>query len=98
MAGGSIGTAAGGTATSAGIVLSHGGGIFPPTNVTVLRMVNGCQVPIHIDLKEALINPRERILVQPNDIILLEYTNAELIENLIINNTFIDFSFTRTLQ
>ena len=98
MAGGSIGTAAGGTATSAGVVVSHGGGIFPPTNVTILRMENGRQVSIHVDLKRAVTNPRERVLIQPNNVVLLEYTTPELIGNLIINNTFVSFSFTRDLR
>ena len=98
MAGGSIGSAAGGTATSSGVVVGRGGGIFPPTSVTVVRFENGQQTPIHIDLKQALVNPRERVLIQPNDFILLEYTTPQLIGNLIINEFFISLSFSKSLD
>jgi protein involved in polysaccharide export with SLBB domain len=97
MAGGSIGTAAGGTATSAGVVVAKGGGIFPPTRVTVLRMAQGRQIPIHVDLNRAMEDPHERVLIQPDDFILLEYTTPQLIANLVLNNVFVSFSFTKNL-
>ncbi len=91
MAGGGVATAPG----SGGNALTGGGGgaggIFPPTRVIVLRTVNGQQVPIKLDLKRALLSPKERILVQPNDYILLEYTDLELVLNVATNN--LQFSY-----
>ena len=92
MAGGSVATAPGsgfGTLGTAGG--SGAGGIFPPTRVIVLRTINGQQVPIKLDLKRAMLEPKNRILVQPNDYILLEYTDLELMLNLAVNN--IQFSY-----
>jgi len=86
MAGGSVATAPG----TAGNTLTGGnrgvGGLFPPTRVIVLRTVNGQQVAIKLDLKRAMLNPRERLLVQPNDYILLEYTEMELFLNMLLGN------------
>lgn len=92
MAGGSVATAPGsGFGTLGGSGGSGAGGIFPPTRVIVLRTVNGQQVPIKLDLKRAMLDPKNRILVQPNDYILLEYTDLELALNLAVNN--IQFSY-----
>ncbi len=66
--------------------------MFAPTRVTVLRTVGGRQVPIRVDLKRAILCPEERILIQPNDFVLLEYTGFETIGNLIMNNAFVNFS------
>jgi len=86
MAGGSAATALGGR----GGVFAGGGGVagglFPPTRVIVLRTVNGQQVPIKLSLKDAFVDPRERILIQPNDFIVLEYTEMEVLLNLMTNN------------
>jgi len=83
MAGGSVAAAAGGTGEGN---RGWGAAILPPTRVIVLRNVNGEQVAIKLNLKSAMRNPQERILVQPNDFILLEYTPFETIINLLINN------------
>lgn len=87
MAGGSIGTGGGAggnrTAFSGG---NRGlGGIIPPTRVIVLRTINGQQVPIEISLKRAILDPAERIIIQPGDFILLEYTEAELAANVLLS-------------
>jgi hypothetical protein len=47
----------------------------------VVRTVNGQQFTIKVDLKKALANTNERILIQPNDLITLEYTESELLMN-----------------
>jgi Polysaccharide biosynthesis/export protein len=52
-----------------------GGGFgFPsPSLCTVLRRTaGGGQVPIRVDLNRALRDPRERILIQPGDLVLLQ--------------------------
>jgi hypothetical protein len=89
MAGGSVAQAAGGAAGIGPIggSFSRGvGSIFPPTRAIVLRTVNGRQTPIRVDLRRAVIDPRERILIEPNDFILLEYKPHELILNIVLNN------------
>jgi len=86
MAGGSVASAAGGTAQS-GLLRSGSnvGTLFPPTRVTIIRTVGGEQVAIRISLKRALRDPSQRILIQPNDLIILEYTPLELVLNIALN-------------
>lgn len=99
MAGGSIAAAAGSSATNGGISRGGVGSIFPPTRVIVLRTINGQQVAIKINMKTAMMNPQERLLIQPNDFILLEYTDFELFVNILLNNVNLNLSvnelFTR---
>ncbi len=48
------------------------------SNVIILRKLpNGKQVPIKVDLYKAIRNPRERIMIQPGDYIVLQYTKWE---------------------
>ncbi len=83
MAGGSIAAAAGGANLDGrGVGV---GSIFPPTRVLVLRMVNGQQQTIHINLKHALTDPAQRILIEPNDFIVLEYKPHEVVMNVILS-------------
>lgn len=76
MAGGSVSAAAGSTGGIGG-----GGGIMPATQVTVLRKCGCEQVAIDVDLRYALANPSERVIIQPGDFIVLEYRKNELITN-----------------
>ena len=89
MAGGSISAAAGGTA---GGFNSAVGTIVPPSRITIVRQYQGQQVAIRTSVREALSDPRERILIQPNDLVLLEYTPGEVWTNLIISNLRVTFS------
>jgi len=97
MSGGSIAAAVGGG--GAGMMLGGRGGgvgsIFPPTRVIVLRNVDGQQVAIKLNLKTAMLNPEERILVQPNDFIILEYTPFEMVMNLLVNNTLLNLNLNQ---
>lgn len=57
-------------------------GGLPPTNLIVLRkLACGGQIPIRVDLKRALLDTNERILVQPGDTLILRYTIGEEIYN-----------------
>jgi hypothetical protein len=50
------------------------------SNIIVLRKLpNGTEVPIKIDLYEALRDPSERILIQPGDYVMLQYTKLEAV-------------------
>jgi hypothetical protein len=50
------------------------------SNIIVLRKLpNGTEVPIKIDLYEALRDPSERVIIQPGDYVMLQYTKTEAI-------------------
>jgi protein involved in polysaccharide export with SLBB domain len=91
LAGGSVSAAAGATETA---FLRGGGGagaIFPATRVIVLRELCGEQVPIEINLKRAMVDPSERIRIQPGDFIVLEYTPMELFGNILVANVRLNY-------
>jgi protein involved in polysaccharide export with SLBB domain len=54
---------------------------FPnPSLVSVIRrMPGGGQVAIRVDLNRALRDPRERILIQPKDVVILQQTPTEAV-------------------
>lgn len=61
-----------------GAIINQGIGNPSPSNLTVLRKTpDGGQVPIQVDLNMALRDPRERILVQPGDVLILQETPGE---------------------
>jgi translation initiation factor IF-1 len=50
------------------------------SQVIVLRpLPDGTQLTIQVDLYEAIRNPHERIIIQPGDYILLQYTRGEAV-------------------
>ncbi|MFH5805853.1 polysaccharide biosynthesis/export family protein [Alienimonas sp. DA493] len=61
--------------------------IFPPSRAIVVRQLpNDCgEVVIEVDLARALTDPRERILIQPEDVIVVQYTVCEEIANTTIS-------------
>lgn len=77
IAGGSVSGAAG----SGG--LGRAAAPLPATQVTVLRKCGCEQTAIDVDLRYALADPSERVIVQPGDLIILEYRKRELIGNTI---------------
>jgi len=94
MAGGSVAAAAGGSGTVGGPSRGGVGSIFPPTRAIVLRQEDGEQIAIRINLKKAMLDPAERILIQPDDIVLLEYTPYEVVMNMLLNNLNVSMSLT----
>ena len=61
---------------------NRGGGPCGPSRALVVRQIPGCgEVVIRVDLNQALTDPRERILVQPEDVIIVQYTLPEEIAN-----------------
>jgi hypothetical protein len=90
LAGGSVAVAAGGTSIRGSSI----GNIVPPTRLLVIREVYGYQRAIKIDMKRGLTDPSERILIQPNDLILLEYTPSEVVLNMFLST----FSLRLDLQ
>jgi protein involved in polysaccharide export with SLBB domain len=70
----------GGTTTTSGV------GNPSPSLVTVLRQTSkGTQLPIRVDLNLAFKDPRERIRIQPGDIIVLQETSEEAVTRYFTN-------------
>lgn len=77
----------GGTSVSSGI------GNPSPSLVTVLRKtVPGRQLPIRVDLNLAFQDPRERLRIQPGDIIVLQETAEEALTRYFTNVFQLTFS------
>ena len=62
------------------------GAIIPPTRVTVIRKLEtGEQVRIAVDIRAALNDPNERLLIGNRDLIILQYRPHEIMGNLALN-------------
>jgi protein involved in polysaccharide export with SLBB domain len=73
QAGGSVDSGGLSSLNVSGTTTSSGLGNPSPSLVTVLRRTpQGGQVAIRVDLNRALRDPRERILIQPKDVIILQ--------------------------
>ncbi len=53
------------------------GGVVPATQVTVLRKCGCEQIAIDVDLRYALADPAERVIIQPGDLVVLEFRKNE---------------------
>ena len=97
VAGGNVSSGAGtgsmmGMSGGGGGGLSNARGLIPPTQVIIVRTVEGgYQIPIRVNLRKAQTNPAERILIKPGDLVLLQYTPAELITNIALNNIQLNY-------
>jgi protein involved in polysaccharide export with SLBB domain len=75
-----------------GTLLLPGIGNPSPSLLTVLRKTpGGGQLPIRVDLSRALRDPRERILVQPGDVLVLQEKPEEAITRY-VTQTFFNFT------
>ncbi len=75
-------------------ISNNGGGnkVLPPSRAVILRKTPGKgEIPILINLKRTLSNPNERILVQPGDVIIVEYTVMEEVVNTIFSIVRVNF-------
>jgi protein involved in polysaccharide export with SLBB domain len=96
QAGGSIITGGINTANVQG-TLGVGGGLGSPspTLVSVIRETpNGGQVVIRVDLDRALRDHRERILIAPRDIILMQLRPEEALASFFSTSFFTNFGYT----
>ena len=82
MTGGSVSSSAG---SGNGGAFSGLGSILPATQITVLRKCGCEQVAIDVDLRYALAEPCERVIIQPGDLIILEYRKNELVTNTVVS-------------
>lgn len=95
IAGGSVGSGG----TGIGAVGSQGGGgnIYggrsggrgapvPPSRAIVIRKVPCVgEIPIRVDLNRALTDPSQRILIQPEDVVIVQFTLCEEVVNSALN-------------
>ena len=71
-----------------------GGGYIQPSQVILIRELPcGNAITMKINLKDALQSPSGRVLIQPNDVILLRYTVAEEVGNVLLGITQFNFLF-----
>ena len=78
-------------ALAGGAPVGNGNRRFGPTELTVIRKLpDGRQVAIRVNLNRALVNPAERLLVAPGDVLILRNSPAENIGNVGVGvfNTF----------
>jgi Polysaccharide biosynthesis/export protein len=84
------------TANITGTIINPGFGFLSPTLLSVIRQTPcGGQFVIRVDLDRAFRDPRERILVQPRDVLLLQETPEEAIARYFYE-TVNQFSFFHT--
>jgi hypothetical protein len=75
-----------------GNIQASGIGSPSPSLVTILRKTpNGKQIPIRVSLNGALRDPRQRVLIQAGDFIILQSTMDEAIINYMTTQLHLDF-------
>jgi len=75
-----------------GNVLQTGLGFPSPSLITILRKTpGGGQIPIRVTLDRALRDPRERVRIQPGDIVILQETVSEAVTRYVTNVLKFDF-------
>ncbi len=73
---------------------AQGGGPLPPTDAIIIRkLCDGSQVPIRVDLKRIYDDPRQRVLIQPEDVIILKYKCMEETVNTALGLIQLNFLF-----
>ena len=90
LAGGPLGSAGTGVGGVGGNVGGNGGGrgnqfCQPSEAIIVRELPCGSSIAMKVDLNRALENPSERVLIQPNDVVLVRYTLAEEVGNVLLN-------------
>ncbi len=102
LAGGPVGSSGNAVSSSqrGGGGSSGGGrrtGPIPPSRAIVVRkLADGGQIPIRVDLNRALTDSSERILIQPEDIVIVRYTISEEILNTALS--LMQFNFLTSLR
>lgn len=84
---GSAGTGVGGVGGNVGGNVGGRGNQFcqPSEAIIVRELPCGSSIAMKVDLNRALENPSERVLIQPNDVVLVRYTLAEEVGNVLLN-------------
>jgi protein involved in polysaccharide export with SLBB domain len=100
LAGGTIssGLGQGSLARNNSSAFGSGGsaGIVPASQIVVVRKLpDGSTIPIKISLNRALVDPSQRILIQPGDLVLLQYTPFELAANVVLGSVSFSYFLNR---
>jgi len=75
------------------------GNVIPPTDAIVVRRLSETeQIKIRVDLRKAMDDPTERLIIEPGDLILLNYRPKELAGNVLLNLFDYNFSLTKSLN
>lgn len=75
------------------------GNIIPPSHAVVVRRRSETeQFKIQVDLRKAMNDPTERLIIAPGDLILLKYRPKELAGNVVLNLFDFNFALTRTFR
>lgn len=88
MAGGTVGSGGTGIGQANGGFGNSGGGnsgIAASRAIVLRKTPGGGQIPIRVNLNKALEDPSQRILIQPEDVIIVQYTLCEEIYNAAIS-------------
>jgi protein involved in polysaccharide export with SLBB domain len=96
LAGGQIGSGGTGLTQVGGGAGSLGGqsaGKNPSRLIIVRKLPCGGQIPIKVNMNKALVDSSERILVQPEDTLILRYTLCEEFYNAALNLVQLNFLF-----
>lgn len=81
-AGGSGISGIGGAQSGLGLGGGSGRSVIPPSRAIVIRKVPCVgEIPIRVDLNRALTDPSHRILIMPEDVIIVQYTVCEELVN-----------------
>ena len=76
-----------------GAIIEFGLGSPSPKQVTVLRRtLDDRQVPILIDLHAALRDPRENLILQPRDVVILQETKCQAVTRYFTQTFFFNFA------
>ena len=62
-----------------------GGAINPTRAIVVRKLPNGDELKIRVDLNRAVVDSRERIIIQPNDFIMLQFKPGEYAGNFLFS-------------
>lgn len=93
-AGGPIAGGTGGGRGNTAFRTGGAGGLVAPTQIIIVRTLpGGGQIPIKVDLRQALLGSSERILIQPGDVVILKYKPQEFVANAILGSVGINFLF-----
>jgi hypothetical protein len=83
---GAIGGGGAGGAGGGGAGGGRGGVNCQPSEAIIIRELPcGSSIAMKVDLNRALENPSERVLIQPNDVVLVRFTLAEEVGNVLLN-------------
>lgn len=90
IATGGVGTPAVGNSAAGQNVIRQGAGlgntVIPPTQVIIVRkLANNQQIRIRLDLAQAVHEPKERITILPDDMIMLQFKPGQQTANTLLN-------------